>query len=1545
MLKFSRYQAIRMAPLCALVCGCLLLVVTASLFAQARPNGDYPENVFQSPTREMRQWMLHAEKLLEEERYGEAILFLNRILDDSNDDYLNVVSEENPRVLRRGVKRFAAELIGSMPKSGRDALQLRVGPEAQQLLTKAIEQGDQAGLAQLTRSFLHTDAGYHGLYLLGSQHLESGNPLSAKQAFSTLLQVPAAVSSFEPELSLQLAVSDYWLGNKEQALDTLMALAARHPQVTVAGKPVALRDRTSVSNWLAAVVGELPKRQQQSTDQWRMYRGNPSRTAMASGGAVLASPRWWVPVCNDPKLLDMVNQLRQTFAEQNTAVLPALHPLVVNDGQRDVVLMRTINSLLAVDLNTARRLWMVEEFRSEELTRSLLVSRHQSARESNEDAVTGLERRLWDDATYGTISSDGNCVYMVQDLTLSSGRPRQTMLLFNPGQNSRFTTHEFNRLEARELRSQGKRKWIVPDERRVDDPLSDVFFLGPPLPMNGTLYVLGERQGEIRLYVLDADTGRMEWSQQLGVVERDIDENPIRRMAGVSPSYSDGVLICPTASGAVIAVDVLQRSLLWGYRYKVVSGPGDLRSRILNAQTSRSRGDRRLKHWEDASATVIDDKVLLTPVESEELICLELATGDEVWKDRVDREDGLYLAGIQSDRALIVGEKTVRCFDLEDGNVRWTTSLPDGTSPSGRGFSSEGHYYLPLSDGTLAAVDLAGGPLSVKQTRHGRPMGNLVSYQGRIISQGPDYLDCFRQLDPLKEAVASDLKKNPNDPHSLALEGELLWDAGLLDAAIDRLRRSYALEPAPEVRELLLDAMIAGLQTNFERHQEDLDFIAKLASRSEQQIAMLRAMVEGWQQLGETHKSFEACFMLMDQGWDDDELQKIDGDLSVRGHRWIRARFEQLRHQAPEDELKWLDEQVASRLKRAIESSGPTTLRQFLSYFGDHPLASEAWVALRQAVDPNVDRLETEMLLGEIVELGNSAQRGNAIALLAQFYRSIDRHQLAGHYYGLLQKEFADQEVFEGQTGREIVEALPNSADEQVWLRGKSNWPAGHVKSERTPGGNTSYRSYALELQGPSLGASSTVQWNPQLRSLRGLNGLGEELWKLQVSASTRGLQYGHSPNTIKVVHHGNLMVICLGLEVIAVDMLGGRDGQGRVLWRQSLTESIPGVNPLNNQVRTRRHVQHWGEMRHFVTDQQGRSLRIGPVTDRYVCFQRFGTVVALHPLTGDVLWQRRGFEPGRRIFGDNRVVIVADDDGTNAVALRAVDGKKIGLVTVPRSEQVMVECGRKLLTWAADGSKTVISLEDPFKGDILWTQRFAAGSKGAHSGWESLVVVEPDGQTTLLNIADGKRRASEKLEVGDAVSQVYLIRSSEMDLVVTAQVPPPTDAKIGRVSPVPGVTDDPTNPAITGHVHGFSHPDGKHLWTTAVSHQALVLYQPSELPVLVFACHRYRQTPFARGMTYHAVTCLDKRTGKLVYEDETVGTISNFSVLGNPQQRTMSVNLMQVQAPVSRLTLTFTDQPQPKKENNDTVPKDPADDKADAQDVPGFKKAGAGNE
>ena len=144
--------------------------------------------------------------------------------------------------------------------------------------------------------------------------------------------------------------------------------------------------------------------------------------------------------------------------------------------------------------------------------------------------------------------------------------------MFGGGRNDPSNRGITNKLVAYDIRddraSCKSGSWAA--RRRCEQ--SDAFFLGPPLPLRGQLYVMAEVKDEMRLLALDGATGKLLWSQQLAMVESNITQDPIRRLAGVSPSYSDGVLICPTGAGCVVAVDLATRSLLWGYIY---SHPGE----------------------------------------------------------------------------------------------------------------------------------------------------------------------------------------------------------------------------------------------------------------------------------------------------------------------------------------------------------------------------------------------------------------------------------------------------------------------------------------------------------------------------------------------------------------------------------------------------------------------------------------------------------------------------------------------------------------------------------------------------------------------------------------------------------------------------------------------------------------------------------------------------------------------------------------------------------------------------------------------------------
>jgi len=97
------------------------------------------------------------------------------------------------------------------------------------------------------------------------------------------------------------------------------------------------------------------------------------------------------------------------------------------------------------------------------------------------------------------------------------GNPTRQMIIAQAGLPSAIPGRPNPAINwSRELGAARRSQWIVGGENGEDEAkLAGAFFLGPPLPLEGRLYAIAEFNGEIRLVVLEAKTGRLQWQQQL----------------------------------------------------------------------------------------------------------------------------------------------------------------------------------------------------------------------------------------------------------------------------------------------------------------------------------------------------------------------------------------------------------------------------------------------------------------------------------------------------------------------------------------------------------------------------------------------------------------------------------------------------------------------------------------------------------------------------------------------------------------------------------------------------------------------------------------------------------------------------------------------------------------------------------------------------------------------------------------------------------------------------------------------------------------------
>ncbi len=1514
-------------------------------FREAPGDEESNDNVFLPADRRTLQDLSKSRELLEQGRYGEAVRYLGAIL-DAPEDYFFQPDKKAP--IHRSLKAEAQRLIGQLPPAGREYYELQYGARARKMLESAVRAGDVARLAEVSRRFFHTQSGYQAAFLLGMDHFEHGRPLAAALTLQRLRDAQGENDRFEPALSLATATCWLQVGMADKARAILVALRRQHPAIAIeiGGRSVPIFSKDSeCTGWLAALVGPGNDHPPRQPDRWLMFRGDPARNAATAGSAPLLNLRWRVSSTDDPAVEGSLEQLSKCYQGMGTPIMSGLHPLAVNG----VVLMRTARNLLAVDFHTGKRLWEVP---AEEGRESGGEGAADDPLASSSPVVTNvLCQRMLDNMTYGTLSSDGRYVYSIEDLdrTFNGGAAAGIPMglggfggrrvVIGNRRGSAAPALPSNRLAAHDVRS-GKLKWQLggpagPYALRQ----AETFFLGPPLPLTGQLYVLAESKGEVRLLALEAASGNLLWSQPLTVVEQNVLPDPQRRTAGVSPAYADGILVCPTSTGALVGLDLATRSLLWGYSH---GGDRHIDRRrgfgMVPFPQYDPEGRPRLR-WTDASVCIHEGRLLATPTESQTLQCLNLSDGRLLWKQ--PRQDDLYVACIDQDKVVLVGRHAVRAVRLADGQAAWdgrSVRFPEDSMPSGRGFLSRHYYYVPLTSAEVLGIDLkAGAPTHLSKSRRGEVPGNLICYRGQVLSQCLEGLAAFDQLDAAEAEVERRLKADPEDADSLTLRGEILLDQGNRAEALAALRRAYHRQPEPRTGELLREALFEGLRNDFARQRSDLADIESLLDNPAQRATYLRLMAAGLQQADQPLAAFDQYRQLIDLSGDRRPRDAIDQNWSVRRDRYVQAQLASLRR-APANTAvaAKIDEEIRKRLKAAQPAAVLDRLRLVLDYFGNPPAAEAAQAERLNRLKASGRWLDAEAAVWQATPQNDPSELARATARVIDLLVQAGRGDEAARACRWLSRRFPETACHEGKTVKQWIESLPAENLLRRQFAGKAVWPVGKVAvaTSRIRIENVNISRFGrnpVEFQGdrgPFLG-DATLQYDQNRRQLLGGDGLGHERWQASLVEEGQPPLFLANRGPARAAVCGHLLFLTMGYKIYAIDTLASQgEGGSRILWSHSLR--VPGADAVAmRQFHQQFFNLPWQLQQITFGPLFSNQWVLGPVTGRYVSYQRFHSLLAVDPRSGATLWQRTDVPSGSRLFGDGEYLLAQPPGKAEAMLFRALDGELLGKRPLPRlgerqrfsvldrefaeglplEESCIATVGRRLLLWRAEGPERVLRLFDPVPGDAgrnLWPPRkFSAGARAGVVDGEAVGVLEPSGHFVLLSLPDGRTIADVKLDPESALGEIVVMKSGDQYFLLTNKAPGRLPNRQQLIQPVPGYS---FKSVVRGRLYAFDLR-GRLQWPAAVviRNQHLLLSQPARLPILTFACQVYDQRPRAPGRYQVKVLCVDKRTGRTVLRKEFDNPTGVFSLVGDPEHKAVSLLLQR-----AKVTLSFTDQPLP---------------------------------
>ena len=706
--------------------------------------GNNFSNLVKLPTNRDQERKLEAVRdYMQTGGWREVTQALQEILDHPQDYFMPV--KRGPNTLWVSMRAEANRLLGSMPAKGKEVYEVHSGPRAASLLQAAKKANNPEGLAKVALHYFHTRAGAEATDLLGTHHLDRGRYLMAASCFRQLLDRAdvAPATLFKAGLAFRRS------GDEAAAARAWKLLAAKAPDGLTLGENQVSLDE------LKKILDRKPEQVQAKTTagDWLMFRGDAGRLGLVQSQKPILESKWKQPTVQEGTSGGFIDEATQQLQNMRKPVLPGAFPLAIGGK----IIYRTQRGITARECDTGALAWestLRGGLDSEDTRTSGIKTELDSWVRNYLQATPGLAQSpgiLIENTTLGTLSSDGKRVFGVEDVAVP---PFQFMNYYGRGGLGGFRPGGFggfpqvasqkkfdhNHLVCIDIES-GSMRWALGQDK---GPIQDAIFLGPPLPLGGKLYALYEKEQELHLACIDPRPreGKVLWTQPLVTFHKGIQIDFGRRTWAAHPAHAEGILICPSNCGAIVAVDLLTHSLLWAHAYaQAPAAPGGQKVMIngkIRMLPNRQMVPPKLNsNWKNSAPLIADGKVVVTAPDANSIQCLNLRDGSLVWSKAWTDNDA-YVAGVYQGKVVIVGNQSCRALNLADGNQAWTTTTG---LPSGQGVAAGKLYYLPLRSGQgegpcICTLDLENGKITgrIASPRNEVP-GNLIAYQGFVISQ------------------------------------------------------------------------------------------------------------------------------------------------------------------------------------------------------------------------------------------------------------------------------------------------------------------------------------------------------------------------------------------------------------------------------------------------------------------------------------------------------------------------------------------------------------------------------------------------------------------------------------------------------------------------------------------------------------------------------------------------------------------------------------------------------------------------------------------
>ncbi|QDT66230.1 outer membrane protein assembly factor BamB family protein [Calycomorphotria hydatis] len=1371
----------------------------------------------------MAKLLRRAWRLVDEEQWDDARELLTYILEKSEN---SVVRLRNGKI--QSVALEANRLLNRLPEEVQEDFRTQYGGLAESLLEQARDEARPDLAILVADRFLQTEAGQKAANFAGTCHLDRGEAGLAMLYFDRLMEVESPITKTD-HFQLKVAQALLVMGKTKEARQVLNGITGEFSEHH--GKLLA---QVESGELVATNYAD------RHVEQWRNVSGNATRNGQAEAVEPLLLKRWNYPLSFSGSLNSRLEQLTADLIDQKHAPIPTFEPVTLGN----LIAFRTLRGVSVLDARSGALVWETDATNSVEsiledpqasghsrsveqfkvLQRNILANMNSASADRNPLACL-----LYRDATYGSLSTDGTRLFVLEDHAALSHQGRIGRWNQNAGSKSDALGRDWssNVLSAYQGQT-GQVLWRVGGpkvESAFAGPLTGCYFMGPPLSKGDSLYVIGEKNNEIRLYGLDARTGGVLWSVLLAYSDQNISVDYVRRWWSTPVAAGAGVLICPTTVGWLVAVDTTGHRVLWTQRC-VPESEGNSFSRRQRVTDMPDFNDR----WVPAPPLIAGNRVVYSPSEESQLFCFDLYTGRKLWD--INKGNLVAVCGQTDETVLLLGRDQVTAVKLSDGQTAWRTSIPEKHQPPvGLGLIAGNRLLVPLHGETLWSVNVDSGKVANKflMLDSDTPLGRLFVQGGRLYSLSAAGLTAFEQRNLLVDEIAQRRKQDDHDLLAAFREAQLFHLDADLESALGILRRIDVSQLPRDVQDDYQQLLVSTLsQYISEAPAERVDLIDELRSLIQSSDGRLLAdqlQLTAYIEAGQYRKAMTLGMSLL-KAPDPARMVTVEHAQQVRLDLWVAGQIHDL----------W------PLLDSAEQRDFSTEVLRYLQTAESEPIEEQVRRATLCSFHPESDRRLFEICKELITQ--NSPERAEPLLM------------------------------------RLAVDENPNTAaraeEELAQLERLARFTASASSVSQYDWGEFDVRVTRSGFGQPTNSISVMVE-----------NATGDYFGQHPMSVNTasgRLIIYESDGDTVKHVLPLRLSQQASNQRVSAVAVkhllyLLYRDYvhcinplTGERLWARQPHRKYQGTSRRNLgqlQYPSLQTPRSFESTRHLT--RQAQTSGIMPiVNERYVCLQTHRRLEVIDALTGELMWSRDDLQPQNVVLGTTDVIYLFESNGSAVRTLRAVDGKELdgklgesvgasGLaVTGPFV--TLVDSGLQRGIFKGQGTSTRIVTFDSRNEEPVWTIPVAVTDQVGriddarvavlHEGKEFKLIdlrqrVVNDFEDIPESMHEGRTRNLQALIMGDTL--YFIVNKSGQGVAYfTADLP--------MVS-------------VEGSIASLDITTGKLNWVSEAS-GFLPMVELERSPLLPFVNRQWKQK---HGVNYWTteLEILDRKTGEQIIKTD----------------------------------------------------------------------------